>query len=221
MVAILDLPQLQLSASTEKRFFHGVTWDDYLRVCDTVGSNSHVRVTYSRGRLEIMSPNSLEHERLKELLNLIVITLALEAGRDFAAAGSVTMQLEQADHGGEPDSSYYFKHASVMRGVKRLDLSVHPAPELVVEVDVTSPSLSKLPLYAAVGVREVWRYESGRVTFHRLRSGRYKPVERSAVFPQLTSAIVESLVEVGLTQGDPLMVRELRARLPKFGGRNE
>ena len=38
-----------------------------------------------------------------------------------------------------------------------------PPPDLVVEVDITSPSLDKLPIYVRLGVTEVWRYNGGRL----------------------------------------------------------
>jgi Uma2 family endonuclease len=43
--------------------------------------------------------------------------------------------------------------------VTRLDLAVHLPPNLVVEFDVTHPSLDKFPTCEATGVPEVWRYE--------------------------------------------------------------
>jgi len=37
-------------------------------------------------------------------------------------------------------------------------LATDPPPDLVIGIDITNPSLNKLPLYAAIGVPEVWRY---------------------------------------------------------------
>ena len=38
----------------------------------------------------------------------------------------------------------------------------------MVEVDITSPSLERLPLYSKFGVREVWRADAdGGITIHR------------------------------------------------------
>jgi Uma2 family endonuclease len=36
-----------------------------------------------------------------------------------------------------------------------LDLSIDPPPDLVIEIDITSGSLNKLPIFAALGVQEI------------------------------------------------------------------
>jgi len=79
-------------------------------------------------------------------------------------AGSTTFGREDVSGGFEPDQSFYFsENAGRVRGKKRIDLNADdPPPDVVVEVDVTSPSLDKLPVYARLGVREVWRYADGR-----------------------------------------------------------
>jgi len=38
-----------------------------------------------------------------------------------------------------------------------MDLAVDPPPDLVIEIDIPSPSFSKLPIYADMGVPDVWR----------------------------------------------------------------
>ena len=46
-----------------------------------------------------------------------------------------------------------------MGGKKNIDLDAGDSPpDLVVEVDLTNPSLSKLPIYAHLGVAEVWLF---------------------------------------------------------------
>jgi Uma2 family endonuclease len=51
-----------------------------------------------------------------------------------------------------------------------LHLPEQPAP--VIEIDITSPSLDKFPLYAAVSVPKVWRYDGTHVTMYRLAGER-------------------------------------------------
>ena len=51
-----------------------------------------------------------------------------------------------------------------------------PPPDLVLEVDITHPSLDKLSIFAAVGVPEVWRYDGERVRMLALAGDSY--VER-------------------------------------------
>jgi Uma2 family endonuclease len=67
-----------------------------------------------------------------------------------------------------------------------MDLSVTPPPELALEVDITSPSLSKAPIYAAIGVPELWRHTGQRMHFFRLEGNDYVEIEHSDLFPFLT-----------------------------------
>jgi Uma2 family endonuclease len=89
--------------------------------------------------------------------------------------------------GFEPDSCFYIQHAEAIRNNEEIDLTVDPPPDLVIEIDITSPSLDKFPLYAAVGVPEVWRYDGRHVAIYRLAGERYVEVPHSVVLPLLTT----------------------------------
>ena len=64
-----------------------------------------------------------------------------------------------------------------------------------IEVDVTSPSLPRFPIYAAFGVPEVWRYKNGRVSIYRLEQNRYVEAPSSSAFPPLTPEIATRFME--------------------------
>jgi hypothetical protein len=53
-------------------------------------------------------------------------------------------------------------------------------------VDHTSPSLARLPIYAALGVPEVWIYKikkkKEKLDIYQLQDGKYQKVETSVVF---------------------------------------
>ena len=53
-------------------------------------------------------------------------------------------------------------------------------------MDITNPSLDKLPIYARLGVPEVWRYDGERLTIFGLRGEGYAEVVGSSVLPPLT-----------------------------------
>ena len=59
-----------------------VPWKGYLHQLRAF-EGRHVRVTFDRGRLEIMT-TSPRHERNKHLLGQLVVTLLQELGRDYA-----------------------------------------------------------------------------------------------------------------------------------------
>ncbi len=64
-----------------------------------------------------------------------------------------------------------------------IDLEVDPPPDLAVEVDITSLSIPRLPIYAALGLPEVWRFDGERLEFLSLVAGEYGAVEQSLVLP--------------------------------------
>ena len=88
----------------------------------------------------------------------IFATLADELEIDFSNAGSTTFDRQDLEKALEPDTCFYVEQADVMRGKKRINPLTDPPPELVIEVDVSSTSLNKLPIYASLGVSEIWRW---------------------------------------------------------------
>lgn len=83
-----------------------------------------------------------------------------------------------------------------------------PASDLVVEVDVTSLPLCKLPIYARLNVPEVWHYADGKLEILGLvdRGGeepRYEPITGSLALAPLTRDALARFVEEGLTTEDP------------------
>lgn len=78
------------------------------------------------------------------------------------------------------------------REEETLDLTVDPPPDLAIEVDNKADSEVALPVYARLGVPEVWRYNAvdPDVWFGRLEGRHYLPIERSVCLPMLTPALV-------------------------------
>ena len=75
---------------------------------------------------------------------------------------------------------------------EEVDLAIDPPPDLIIEIDITSSSLNRLPLFAAVGVPEVWRYEKGAIKIYQLHGGIYDESPVSRWFP---SASAEQLAQ--------------------------
>jgi Uma2 family endonuclease len=135
----------------------GVSWSTYealLADVDAPGS----RITYDRGDLEIMSPFD-EHERFKRLIGRLIETLTEESEIPIRSSGSTTFRSEPKRRGLEPDESYYVANEPRVRGRDEIDLAVDPPPDLVVEVKITQSAIDRMPLCAALGVPEVWRYD--------------------------------------------------------------
>jgi Uma2 family endonuclease len=133
----------------------GISWQTYESLLQEL-SHRHVRLTYYRGDLKIMAP-SLEHERLKKVSGRFVETIAEELEIRIEPLGSTTFKHPQLS-GAEPDECFYIFNIDAVRGKKRLDLAQDPAPDLVLEIDITSSSQTRLQVYAELGVAEVWIY---------------------------------------------------------------
>ena len=117
----------------------------------------------------------------------MVFIVAEETGLDWCAAGGTTCKRQDIAKGFEPDSSFYFRHATVMRDKDELELPNDPPPELTIEVDITRSSLDRFRIFAGIGVEEVWSYDGDQVRFHRLVGDSYTEVEVSVVLPPITA----------------------------------
>ena len=167
---------------------HGVSWETYERLLTEHGEKGGTRFTYDQGALEIMILSS-RHEEPNRALASLVEVLAEEFGIDIRRLGSTTFKREDLQRGFEPDSCFYIQSAEAIAGKEEIDLSVDPAPDLVIEVDITSDSLNRLPLFAAVGVPEVWHSDGERVTILRREGEGYAEAEQSIALPPLTGAV--------------------------------
>ena len=93
----------------------------------------------------------------------------------------------------------------------QLNLTVDPPPDLVLEVDITHPSLDKLSIFAAVGVPEVWRYDGERVRMLALAGDSYIEREQSLALPTLRSAHLNELLAASQQMPRTAWLRHVRA----------
>ena len=201
------------SPPEQKVFLENVSWQTYERLLAEREERRKPRFFYDQGVLEIVSP-STEHEAVSRTVALLVQLLTAELGIDLFSAGSTTFRREDLERGFEPDECFYFsENAGHARNVGDIDLSTDPPPDLVVEIDVTSPSLNKLPVYARLGISEVWRFSSGQAEILLLNAnGDYEASSTltSRVLPSLTGEALKTLVEDGLRLNHPEWVQRVR-----------
>ena len=91
-----------------------------------------------------------------------------------------------------------------------------PPPDLAVEIDVTSESLSKFPIYAAIGVPEIWRYDGHVVLFYVLTGDAYGEASESACFPGLAPALLAEVLEQSKTEGQSAALAAFRRRVERL-----
>jgi len=159
-----------------------------------------------------MSPTK-EHERFNRVLAQLVEVLTKELRMDMENLGSMTFKREDLERGFEPDSCFYFEHASAVRSKEVLDLSVDPPPELVIEIDITGSSIQKDSLYAQLGVAEVWRYDGNELRIGRLAGNGYSRSEKSAVLPLLTARALTDFLDKSRSMARPELLDAFEAWL--------
>jgi Uma2 family endonuclease len=169
----------QLAPSTELIHLSGISWQTYETLLQEL-SDRRLRLTYNRGNLEIMAP-SPEHERFKKVAGRFVETIAEELDIRIDPLGSTTFKQPKLS-GAEPDECFYIYNIEAVRGKKRLDLTEDPAPDLVVEIDVTSSAQNRLQVYADLGVAEVWIYDGESLVIQQLQNGTYITSQTSQFF---------------------------------------
>ncbi|EAW35301.1 hypothetical protein L8106_16229 [Lyngbya sp. PCC 8106] len=97
-----------------------------------------------------------------------------------------------------------------MRGKLQFDLNQDPPPDLALEIDLTSKSLNRFPIYARLGIPEIWCYERGKLQIYQLESGQYNEVERSSIFPLLSIRQLPELIESYRLEGRRALRRAVR-----------
>jgi Uma2 family endonuclease len=177
-----------------------VSWEEYEALLSDLTEWPGLRVSYDAGRVEIMSP-SLEHEEYKDTIFSLTRVLALELRIKVESRGSATYKQKRLAKGAEPDTSFYVQNVARIFGKRRIDLTVDPPPDVVVEIDTTNESLGKFRIYAALGVPEIWRYDGRVAQFFQLAGTDYEEIENSCAFPMLTASVLTEFVELSKTQG--------------------
>ncbi len=194
-------------------------WETYTRLLRTFSERRHLRISYDRGTLEIVTL-SPERELLKHLVSRLIVAATEELGLPIAGCGSLTLRRRKRRRGLEPDEAFWIQNESKVRNLPAYRPQRDIPPDLVVEMDVSHASLDRLPIYAVLGVPEIWRVVQGAVRF-LVRTGTdardhdagYSPVEESRALPGVTTARVnELLARRGLVEQNAL-VREFREGL--------
>ncbi|HYX16162.1 MAG TPA: Uma2 family endonuclease [Nostoc sp.] len=159
---------------------NGISWDIYETLLQGFPNNSHYRLKYLEGTLEIMSP-SRRHEFNKKIIALLLEAYFLEIGIDFYPLGSTTFRKQTAARGIEPDECYCFN-------------SEKSVPDLAIEVVVTSGGINDLIIYQGLGVPEVWFWQNHQFSLYYLRGDKYESISKSEFLPNLDLNLLASFI---------------------------
>lgn len=193
---------------------HNISWQQFENLLVDLGESRAARVAYDDGTLEIMTPLP-EHEYYKEALGDAIKDIAEVLDQDYESLGSTTWKREIKKAGVEPDNCFYFQNEPKIRGKLEYDLNQDPPPDLALEIDVTSKSLSRFSIYARLGVPEIWCYDSGELKIYQLQNEGYIEVETSQVFPTLPVQELPALIE----QYRPQERRAMRRAVREWAGK--
>ena len=192
-----SLKEMAQAAINQKLILQGVSWDFYERILKEFADSNALHFAYDDGFLEVEVP-LFEHESANRILQNLVTTICVEKEIEVINAGSTTFRKRAKAKGVEPDTCFYIQNEAKIRGKLDIDLAHDPPPDLVIEVDVTSPSLNKMPIYAALGVGEVWLYKGEKVEFYKLYGEFYQQISNSLTFPFLSSEKATEFLKKGL-----------------------
>jgi len=203
------LETLKKGVSEQRIVLYGIGWETYEHLLTDQQDASAPRFAYDQGILEIMSPDP-EHEIINRRIAQLVLAVSEEMDIEVEDLGSTTFRREDLRRGFEPDSCFYIQNEERIRGKARIDLTVDPPPDLIIEIDITSPSLDKFPIYARIGVPEVWRYDGKRIAIFELKRDEYAEVAESTVLPPLTGDILSRFARESTTSRRRDWMRKVR-----------
>ncbi len=188
-----------------------VSWQTFEQLLKELGDKRATRLAYNEGLLEIMSPLG-PHENSNRFIESLIGASADELNLNLKRFGSLTLKREKKLKGAEPDSCYYIQNEPLVRSKQEIDLDNDPPPDLALEIDITSGSLDKRPIYAAIGVPELWRYNGNKLEVFVLQpsSQDYQQVNQSPTFPWMPLDIIPKFIRQSLVDGETATLRAFR-----------
>ena len=192
-----------------------VSWRLFENLLDELGENRAARLAYDQGVLEIMSP-LMPHEHNKRLIERLIEILCEELDLNIKSVGSMTCKREDLQRGIEPDSGFYIQNEPLVRQREELNFPQDPPPDLMVEVDFSSSSLNKEPIYLALGIPEIWRYAGGKLTIKHLQHGQYIQLDYSPTFANLPLIIIPQFLRQSPEIGEVGVIKAFRTWVKQY-----
>ncbi|VXD18522.1 Uma2 family endonuclease [Planktothrix paucivesiculata] len=188
---------------------YNISWQQFENLLIDLGQTRAARIAYDNGTFEIMTPLP-EHEYYKEAIGISIQDIAEELNINYESYGSTTWKREAHLAGIEPDNCFYFQNEAKIRGRLQFNLNQDPPPDLALEIDMTHKSLNRFPIYARLGIPEIWCYDSGELKIYQLQQETYREVEKSSVFPMLRVQEIPTIIEQYRLDGKLAVRRAIR-----------
>jgi Uma2 family endonuclease len=213
-------PEQPGPAQGEQRFLlRDMTWHNYVALGDALLDRPGLRLTYDRGRLELMT-TSPKHEIYKKWLSRFIDILAETYNLPKVSAGNMTFRKEELERGLEADDCFWITHEPQMRGKLTWDPQHDPPPDLALEIEISRSALNRLGIYASLQVPEVWCFDGSGLQVLRLqRAGMYQAAEQSLFFGPLPVGELLRFLRMTETADDLTIVRQFRTWLQQVMGK--
>jgi Uma2 family endonuclease len=179
-----------------------VSWETYESLLADDEERRVPRMTYDQGVLELVTP-SMPHEEDADTISALVRIVTAQLGIPVRSAGSTTYRRADLHRGFEPDASFYIQSEERIRGQRQVDLTVDPPPDVVLEMEMSRSARDKLPLFASMGIPEIWCCDGQRVTILILEQDRYRESASSQALPALTSEVLTRFLAESRTMLSP------------------
>lgn len=189
---------------------HGLSWQQFENLLRDLGDHRTARLAYCDGTLEIMTPLP-EHEYFKQSISIAIEDIAETLEQKYESYGSTTWRRQVKQAGLEPDHCFYFQNEARIRGKLDFNLNQDPPPDLALEIDITSKSLDRFPIYARLGVPELWCYDDGVLHIYFLQEEIYVEREHSTIFPQIDVRQLPQMIADHREQGRLALRKAVRA----------
>lgn len=205
--------------STEQRVvLQDVKWDQYEQLLKELGAKRQTRLTFCRGKLEMMHPIEA-HERCSKLIESLLIVLGEEKQFPLTTIAPIVLKHPEYGYATETDTGYYLQENAPQKRKAAVVLPTDPPPDILVEVSLTKSTIEKLPLYATLGIPEVWRYLTtagddvlkGNLRIYHLENGDYVEHSHSLCLPYLPADRIQQFLEQSDSMSLAAALRVLRS----------
>lgn len=190
---------------SDRVWLSGISWETYENLRDDLErSGRRLKLTYDSGELEIEVPGKI-HEAVKAIVRMMLEAYLLDREIWFEPLSATLWKDRFRSKGLEADESYYFIHQKDRPASTAVDADGDPVPDMAIEVEITSPLLPKLPVYAALGVSEIWHIRTeSEVEILELSDGEYKTIPCSRFVPEFTPDLLKRYASLRIRTEDTL-----------------
>ncbi|MEM6400714.1 MAG: Uma2 family endonuclease [Cyanobacteria bacterium P01_D01_bin.116] len=177
---IEELEDFHADDSEERFSVSLVSWDSYEKLLAKLEDNSHYRITYLDGILEIVSP-SRKHEITKSRIGSLVKFYLFKKQIRHTPIGSTTVRNSFKKAGAEADEYFCIGEEKEI-------------PDLAIEVIIIPCSINKLETYRRLGVKEVWFWKNNELKLFHLREEIPKKFAQTYGYEEIrTSELIQGL----------------------------